>query len=114
MGGYRESWMDEALCAETDPEAFFPENGASTAAAEKLCAACDVRMECLAYALANDMSDGIWGGLTPTARSKLERANMLVNGDEVARLTLAGWSANRIAEHLGISARHVFRLMATP
>ncbi len=48
------SWQERALCAQTDPEAFFPEKGGSTREAKKVCLACDVRGECLEYALAND------------------------------------------------------------
>ena len=56
------SWQERALCAQTDPEAFFPEKGGSTREAKKVCLACDVRGECLEYALANDERFGIWGG----------------------------------------------------
>jgi WhiB family redox-sensing transcriptional regulator len=58
------SWQERALCAQTDPEAFFPEKGGSTREAKKVCLACDVRGECLEYALANDERFGIWGGLS--------------------------------------------------
>ena len=44
-------WQDRALCAQTDPEAFFPEKGGSTREAKKVCLGCDVRAECLEYAL---------------------------------------------------------------
>ena len=29
-------WQDRALCAQTDPEAFFPEKGGSTREAKKV------------------------------------------------------------------------------
>lgn len=70
----REPWMSEALCAETAPEMFFPEKGASLAAAKRLCAACDVRERCLEYALANNLQDGIYAGLSPKERAKLRRS----------------------------------------
>ena len=44
-------WQERALCAQTDPEAFFPEKGGSTREAKKVCLTCDVRDECLEYAL---------------------------------------------------------------
>ena len=47
-------WQDRALCAQTDPEAFFPEKGGSTREAKRICQGCDVRAECLEYALAHD------------------------------------------------------------
>ena len=66
-------WQEEALCAQTDPEAFFPEKGGSTREAKKVCTGCDVRMECLEYALENDERFGIWGGLSERERRKLKR-----------------------------------------
>jgi WhiB family transcriptional regulator, redox-sensing transcriptional regulator len=66
-------WQERALCAQTDPEAFFPEKGGSTREAKKVCTGCDVRSECLEYALANDERFGIWGGLSERERRKLKR-----------------------------------------
>lgn len=66
-----EAWRQEALCAETDPEAFFPEKGGSTRDAKKICVKCDVRAQCLAYALERGERHGIWGGLSERERAKL-------------------------------------------
>lgn len=66
-------WQDRALCAQTDPEAFFPEKGGSTREAKKVCTGCEVRVECLEYALENDERFGIWGGLSERERRKLKR-----------------------------------------
>jgi WhiB family redox-sensing transcriptional regulator len=68
-----ESWRLDALCAETDPEAFFPEKGGSTREAKRVCSGCAVRDECLEYALANDERFGIWGGLSERERRRLRR-----------------------------------------
>ena len=43
----RAVWAD-ALCAETDPEIFFPEKGQPARAALAVCARCPVRELCLA------------------------------------------------------------------
>lgn len=67
------SWQDQALCAQTDPEAFFPEKGGSTREAKRICASCPVRIECLDYALAHDERFGIWGGLSERERRKIKR-----------------------------------------
>ena len=67
------AWMDDAPCAQTDPEAFFPEKGGSTREAKKVCQTCDVRSECLEYALAHDERFGIWGGLSERERRKLKK-----------------------------------------
>lgn len=72
-GGVELSWQERALCAQTDPEAFFPEKGGSTREAKRVCLSCDVRGECLEYALAHDERFGIWGGLSERERRRLKR-----------------------------------------
>jgi WhiB family redox-sensing transcriptional regulator len=67
-------WQERALCAQTDPEAFFPEKGGSTREAKRICAGCEVKAECLEYALAQDERFGIWGGLSERERRRLRRA----------------------------------------
>jgi len=72
-GDDRLAWQDDALCAQTDPEAFFPEKGGSSRQAKAVCMACEVRPECLEYALENDERFGIWGGLSERQRRALRR-----------------------------------------
>ena len=71
------SWYDDALCAQVDPEAFFPEKGGSTANAKRTCLRCDVTTACLTYALNVEQQgaalDGIWGGASPMERRKMRR-----------------------------------------
>ncbi|GAA4964539.1 MAG: WhiB family transcriptional regulator [Streptomycetaceae bacterium] len=67
------TWQERALCAQTDPESFFPEKGGSTREAKKVCFSCEVRDECLEYALANDERFGIWGGLSERERRRLKK-----------------------------------------
>lgn len=67
-------WQDSALCAQTDPEAFFPERGYPARTAKEVCAACPVRSECLNYALENDERFGIWGGLSELERREFRKA----------------------------------------
>ena len=67
------SWQDKALCAQTDPEAFFPEKGGSTREAKRICVSCEVKQECLEYALMQDERFGIWGGLSERERRRLKR-----------------------------------------
>jgi WhiB family redox-sensing transcriptional regulator len=66
-------WTELALCQETDPEAFFPEKGGSTREAKQVCKKCEVRAECLEYALVNDERFGIWGGLSERERRRMTR-----------------------------------------
>jgi len=68
-----QDWQERALCAQTDPEAFFPEKGGSTREAKRICSGCEVRAECLDYALAQDERFGIWGGLSERERRRLRR-----------------------------------------
>ena len=68
-----EQWQERALCAQTDPEAFFPEKGGSTREAKRICSGCEVKAECLEYALAHDERFGIWGGLSERERRRLKR-----------------------------------------
>ncbi len=67
-------WQERALCAQTDPEAFFPEKGGSTREAKKICVGCEVKDECLEYALGHDERFGIWGGLSERERRRLKTA----------------------------------------
>lgn len=73
IGHPEEEWQERALCAQTDPEAFFPEKGGSTREAKKICLSCEVRVECLEYALENDERFGIWGGLSERERRRLKK-----------------------------------------
>lgn len=68
----QQEWQERALCAQTDPEAFFPEKGGSTREAKRICLGCSVRAECLEYALSHDERFGIWGGLSERERRRLK------------------------------------------
>lgn len=67
-----DDWTEQALCAQTDPESFFPEKGGSTREAKKVCASCPVRAECLDHALEHEERFGIWGGLSERERRALK------------------------------------------
>jgi hypothetical protein len=69
----QESWRDFALCAQTDPDSFYPEKGGRTKDAKATCKRCPVIAECREYALEADERDGIWGGMTPRARRRIVR-----------------------------------------
>lgn len=72
------AWMEQAACAHHDPELFFqvgitPEQRANTRQAQRICQGCPVQAECLALALDHDERHGIWAGLTPCDRRKINR-----------------------------------------
>lgn len=68
-------WMDRANCVGTDTEAFFPETGRAaadvTSPAMRVCGRCEVRAECLQYAVTNSLDYGIFGGMLPQERRKV-------------------------------------------
>lgn len=66
-----DQWQDRALCCQTDPETFF----GSTREAKRICQGCEVKSECLEYALAHDERFGIWGGLSERERRRLKRGS---------------------------------------
>ena len=66
-------WSEDAKCLQADPDTFFPEKGGSTREAKRICLQCDVREQCLDYALDNDERFGIWGGLSERERRRLKR-----------------------------------------
>jgi WhiB family redox-sensing transcriptional regulator len=63
----------QAVCAQADPDAWFPETGGSPHAAQAVCARCPIAARCLDVALARNERDGIWGGTTPNQRRALRR-----------------------------------------
>ena len=68
-------WAEEGLCAQADPDAWFPEKGGSTREGKAICARCPVAAECLDYALANNERFGIWGGMSERERRRLTKPN---------------------------------------
>ena len=72
------AWTEDALCAQADPDAWFPDQGRTAKLARRICAACPVRAECLDFALSGadtwgGITTGIWGGTTPRQRAILRR-----------------------------------------
>lgn len=64
LNALSENWRAYALCAEVDPDLWFPEKGNTSAvrAAKRICARCPVRVQCLDYAVKNHEEYGVWGG----------------------------------------------------
>jgi WhiB family redox-sensing transcriptional regulator len=68
------AWQEQALCAQTGAEFFFPEPGSSVREAKRICGMCAMRSACLEYALDNDERFGVWGGLSEKERLSIRRA----------------------------------------
>lgn len=68
------AWLDGALCAQTDPDAFHPDGpGRQPTGARTVCGRCDVRDDCLAWILdwereRGATEHGVWGGLSEKQR----------------------------------------------
>ena len=75
-------WRIDAICAQTDPESFYPEKSGSTRDAKAVCASCTVSAECLDYAIDNDERFGIWGGLSERERRQIKKALSQPNLDK--------------------------------
>lgn len=116
-------WMDEALCATTDPAAFFPEAGENGRRAKAICGGCDVREQCLEYALKHHPLEGIWGGTSERERRQMVpvepqswHANLSVRQRQVDWPAVLSAYADRvpvseIAARFGISDRSVYRIV---
>ena len=68
-------WHLDAVCATTDPELWFPNDGDRHAArrARELCATCPVARQCLEFALSNNERHGIWAGFNSDQLARMRR-----------------------------------------
>lgn len=71
------AWQDRANCTGANADLFFPERGASTRTAKSICRACDVREECLEFAISTGEKFGIWGGMSERERRKVRRERQI-------------------------------------
>ncbi|MCW2898849.1 MAG: putative transcription regulator [Streptosporangiaceae bacterium] len=103
-------WQDHALCAQVDPELWFPKEGESPRPAKRICQRCPVQAECLADALAHGEQHGVWGGLSYSQR--LGRSTRPDRQAESARdhaRLITTLSASEAARELDVSARTIQR-----
>ena len=76
-----QNWRALASCSQIDPDLFFAVGAREhhrlpqpePKAAKKICRACPVRRECLAYAMDEPVDHGIWGGMTERERRRYRR-----------------------------------------
>src|SRR4029079_2407910 len=116
--GEGEDWQERALCAQVDPDSFFPEKGGSTREAKRICQGCEVRSECLEYALAHDERFGIWGGLSEREGRKLKPRPKAVppafydqRGVVIQRMAEEGWTVTQIVDELDIGRDAVYKAL---
>lgn len=70
-----EPWMADGACTTVDPEMFFPAHGdrPATRRAVAVCEGCDVRAQCLEYAMRTKQRHGVYGGMGMKQRELLRR-----------------------------------------
>lgn len=61
-------WHLDAACRGEDPALFFLDRGQSATQARAICGRCPVLEECLDYAIDEEISEGVFGGLSPRQR----------------------------------------------
>lgn len=71
-----EDWTDLARCRGMDPEVFFARNLTEARTAIRTCDRCEVRQECLDYAVDQGIDIGVWGGLTERQRRSYVRQRL--------------------------------------
>ena len=76
-GGLDMAWQDLANCRGADPDLFFPERGASTRTAKGICRDCQVRAECLEFAIVSSEKFGIWGMMSERERRKIRKERQI-------------------------------------
>ena len=76
-GGLDMAWQDLANCRGADPNLFFPERGASTRTAKGICRDCQVRAECLEFAIVSSEKFGIWGMMSERERRKIRKERQI-------------------------------------
>ena len=74
------TWHNFAACKEMGSELFFPNVGdhKQAQAAKRVCAACEVREQCLDDALESGQAHGVWGGMTVRERRRESRRRRAV------------------------------------
>ncbi len=70
-------WEEQARCNQYDPEIFFDPRARSERKAKSVCSRCEVREDCLAFALSSRTEFGVWGGLNGKERRALLRGGTL-------------------------------------
>lgn len=64
-------WRALANCVGMDTSVFFPERGELLLEAQRICAGCEVREECLGEAMRRPDTHGIWGGVSERERRRM-------------------------------------------
>jgi WhiB family transcriptional regulator, redox-sensing transcriptional regulator len=113
-------WIADAACARPpaaeDRDIFFPEKGGSVHDAKMICNNCQVRGDCLTYALEHGERFGVWGGLSERERRLLrtrrpgKRRRLTADQiDEVCRLYANGLTSTALGDRYGVNPNVILR-----
>ena len=64
------NWVSLAKCTEDNHNLFFSKYKKEQQLAKSICQSCPVKLECLEFAIENECTFGIYGGLTSQEREK--------------------------------------------
>jgi len=70
------AWMAQGNCVGEPVDVFFVDQGESANLARSICAGCQVREECLDFALTEGIQHGFWGGHNVRERRRLRKARL--------------------------------------
>lgn len=73
IASYGADWKNEGVCADMDPNIWFPEHGQNTLRARKICSECPVRAHCLEFAVMTNQKYGVWGGASEDEREVIRK-----------------------------------------
>lgn len=74
-------WVHQSACLKVNPEIFFPIGDAGPARsqmeeAKLVCVPCQVKDECLTWALESGVDHGVLGGMTEHERREIRRSRI--------------------------------------
>ena len=72
------NWHEDAACRDADPDLFVPIGTTGPALRQareaiRICRTCPIQVRCLAWALEQGVTDGVWGGTTAEQRRAIRR-----------------------------------------
>lgn len=113
------TWHEEAACRQVDSSLFYSPEGERgptrlrrERAAKQVCAGCEVRELCAAYALANREPYGTWGGMSERDRREAWQHTDDRQALLSYRTALAAWEARTEAVR-GLAAARAHAALVT-
>lgn len=84
-------WHNAAVCAQTDPELFFPTKGGDNVGrltkARGICKVCPVRVDCVNDAISHKDSYGVRAGIAGKTLGRLVSKGIPIDDDQLVDLT---------------------------